>query len=70
MAVLDLMMQDLSVKQVASMTGRSVLTIQNQVRNAKLKLHCGTSHGLIAKYLNYDFTRRENTTDRISLYGC
>lgn len=58
--ILSLLAQDLTVKEIANRFGKSIHTIQNQIRSAKLKLHCGTSHGLVAKFLlTYEYPRRK-----------
>jgi len=49
--ILTLLSQDRTVKQIANLSGRSIHTINAQIKSAKLKLCCFTDHGLVAKYL-------------------
>jgi DNA-binding CsgD family transcriptional regulator len=49
--VLNLLSQDKTAKEIASINQRSVYTINAQIKSAKLKLGCSTDHGAVAKLI-------------------
>lgn len=53
--VLTLLVQDKTQKEIANMRGRSVYTVNSQIKSARQKFQTNTDHGLAAKFIKMTF---------------